>query len=219
MFDPTAPLSNEQKIANLKNTLLYTNGSLRTDANYLTFGNDDNDNPSGWQAGTSATALCTQIPSDYGVSSVMVSPSTPAYCSAVSRDKGYEYIKAVTLSNLTNSSEATLYSNYVGQAAKVYKNTSYDLTLTPGFVLEGDSYPETWHVFIDWNRDGDFNDASEAHYVGASETAITYNLTPPGGTTAGLTKMRITMDYFGGNQSACTDINSGEIEDYLVYIK
>lgn len=218
MFDPTAPISNEQKLSDLKDVLLYDNGTLRSDAKYLTFGNEDNENPQNWFAKSSATAGCTTIPSDYGVSAVMVTPDLPQYCSAESRDKDYEYIKEVTFSNLTNASEQSFYSNVVGQAAKIYKDTSYVLTLTPGF-LDGDTYNESWRVFIDWNGDGDFSDASENQYIGSSAGTITKNLTPPAGTVTGLTKMRITMDFFGGNSNACSDINSGEIEDYLVYIK
>ena len=219
MFDPTVPMSNEQKIDSLKNAMLYTNGVLRQDATYLTFGNDDNENPSDWRAGTSSAQACTQIPSDYGVSSVMVSPSIPQYCTASARDKDYEYIKEVSFANLSNSSGAANYSNYVGQAAKIYKDTAYEVTLTPGFVIEGDSYPESWRIFIDWNRDGDFSDASETHYVGLSDTTIKYTLTPPAGTVPGLTKMRVTMDFYGGKQDPCLEVNSGEVEDYLVYIK
>lgn len=219
MFDPTIPRSNEQKLNSLKNAMLYKNGALRQDATYLTFGNDENQNPSDWRAGTSVGQSCTQIPSDYGVSSVMVSPTTPQYCTIIARDKDYEYIKEVSFANLTNTSQTSNYSNFVGQAAKIYKDTEYELSLTPGFVIEGDSYPESWRVFIDWNGDGDFDDASEKHYVGLSETTIKYNLKAPANAVSGLTKMRVTMDFFGGKQNPCLEINSGEVEDYLVYIK
>jgi len=220
MFDATAPLSNEEKLAALEAKLLYKNGSLRSDAKYLTFANSDNENPSNWFAGTApvSAASCPTIPSDYGISAMLVTPTTPSYCEAVSRDKDYEFIKQVSFADMTNASEATLYSNFIGHAAKVHKDTAYTVTLTPGFV-DGDSYPETWHVFIDWNQDGDFLDQNEGHYAGVSESPVTLNLTPPNGAVTGLTKMRVTMDYFGGNSNACADVSSGEIEDYLVYIK
>lgn len=88
--------------------------------------------------------------------------------------------------------------------------------LTPGFkVVELDEY---WHVFIDWNSDGDFNDAGEAVYSGNSTQPITTNVSIPTSATPGLTRMRITMDAVGGNTNACADIQYGEVEDYSIYI-
>ena len=218
IFDPTTPVSNEQKLADLKNVFLYKNGALRNDAKYLTFGDENNANPKRWYGGTSLNDGCNQIPSDYSVSALLVTPSINQYCTTQSRTKDYEYIKEVTFSDLTNSSDAEFYSNFVGQAAKIYKDRDYQLTLTPGFT-SAETYPETWHVYIDWNQDGDFADAGETRNAGVSEQAITLNITPPSGTVSGLTKMRISMDYLGGNTNACKEIDSGEIEDYLIYIK
>lgn len=218
MFDPTTPISNEQKLDNLEAALLYENGQLRSDAKYITFGDSKKANPDNWFARNSSTQSCTTIPSDYGISAILVTPSTPSYCSAESRDKDYEFIKKVALSGMTNESGAALYSNFIGHAPKMFRETSYTLTLTPGFT-DGETYPETWHVFFDWNQDGDFTDAGEGYYAGVSETDVNFNITPPPGAAVGLTKMRITMDYFGGSSSACADISSGEIEDYMVYIK
>jgi len=218
IFDPTNPIPNDQKLSNLKNALLYSNGKLKNDAKYITFGNSSNENPKNWFAGTSPTSTCKQVPSDYSVSALMVTISAPAHCDVVSRDKSYEYIKSVAMGNLENESEASYYSNYVGQAIKLYKDTTYPVTLTPGFSSD-EAYPESWHVYIDWNQDGDFNDASETHFAGASEAAIDFNVVPPASAKTGLTKMRVSMDYFGGDANACKDINSGEVEDYLLYIK
>ncbi len=219
MFDPTNPIPNHQKISQLKSVFLYQNGNLRSDAKYLSFGDENGENPKGWYAGTSASESCRQIPSDYRVSGLMVSLDLPSYCAISSRDKDYEFIKSVKLADVENISTESFYSNYMGQAIRIYGDTSYTLELTPGFVGD-ESYPESWHVFVDWNGDGDFNDAQETNLVGASETTISYKLTPPTGSkVSGLTKMRITMDYFGGQANACKDVRSGEVEDYLLYIK
>jgi hypothetical protein len=219
IFDPTTPIPNDQKIANLRNALLYKNGVLRSDANYPTFGNGDQENPQRWLAGTSSQSDCYQIPSDYGVSAILVTSTLPRYCSANSVDSDYEYIRSVQFSDLTNESEESYYSNFIGQAALIQKHAKYEVTLTPGFTEADESYPETFHLFVDWNRDGDFSDPSEASRVGVSSTALTHILTPPSTAVSGLTKMRVTMDYFGGHASACKNIRSGEVEDYLLYIK
>ncbi|PAJ76229.1 collagenase [Pseudoalteromonas sp. NBT06-2] len=218
ILDPTIPRTGEQKQAALKEVLLYKNGQLKDDAKYVTFGDDTGKNPKRWYAGKSASDTCTQIPSDYSISALMLVSSLPAYCPAQSREKGYEYIKSVKFSKMENNSDAAFYSNFVGQTARIYKDRSYELTLTPGFT-DSESYPESWHVFVDWNRDGDFLDTSESQFAGVSQQSVSLQLTPPSGTQPGLTKMRISMDYLGGSLNACSEIDSGEIEDYLLYIK
>ncbi|MFC0119822.1 GEVED domain-containing protein [Pseudoalteromonas xiamenensis] len=218
VFDPSNPIPNEEKIANLKKALLYKNGQLRSDARYITFGDEEQMNPKNWFAGKSPTDSCNQIPSDYRISAMMISPAIPTYCPTKSRERDYEHIKKVTFAGLENSSTNTFYSNYVGETARLYRDRSYELTLTPGFATE-ETYPETWHVFIDWNLDGDFKDTGESIFAGVSEQPLTIQVKAPAGAKAGVTKMRVTMDYLGGNNDACKEIDSGEVEDYLLYLK
>lgn len=130
----------------------------------------------------------------------------------------YEFIKSVKFSNIENTSSNTFYSNYIGDTAKIYVDKSYQLTLTPGFSGT-ETYPETWHVFIDWNQDGDFKDAKEILFAGVSEQAMQVEITPPASAKKGMTKMRVTMDYLGGSNDACKEVDSGEVEDYLLYVK
>jgi hypothetical protein len=219
IFNVTTPIPNDQKIANLRDALLYRDGVLRSDANYLSFGNADNENPDRWFAGRSASIGCYQIPSDYGVSAILVSNKLANYCDAKANDYEYEYIKSIEFADVTNESSNSAYSNFPGQAAILYKNRQYEMTMTPGFVYPDESYPETWHVFVDWNQDGDFLDSKEGNYAGYSDGALSYDLTPPSAAKTGLTKMRITMDYLGGKRDACKNIGAGEVEDYVLYIK
>ena len=218
ILDPTTPRTGAQKQEALKQVLLYDNGNLKNDAKYITFGDENGDNPKRWYAGKSGASACLQIPSDYAVSALMVASSLPTYCAAQSRSKEFEYIKGVKIGKIDNTTGADFYSNFVGQAAKIYKDTTYQVTLTPGFA-DSETYPETWHVFVDWNRDGDFYDTDESHFAGVSQNPLTFALVPPAGTQPGLTKMRVTMDFLGGHRDACKEVDSGEVEDYLFYIK
>lgn len=76
-----------------------------------------------------------------------------------------------------------------------------------------------WDVYADFNRDGDFSDASEL--VGTKitlQTSATFGLSVPPNAVPGLTTMRIVLSR---NQQSndCNLSGYGEIEDYALYIK
>ncbi len=57
------------------------------------------------------------------------------------------------------------------------------------------NFMNSYAVYIDYNRDGDFDDAGERVYISAAPQrdahAEVFNLNIPGTATAGVTKMRI----------------------------
>jgi hypothetical protein len=92
------------------------------------------------------------------------------------------------------------------------------------------SYTDYVTVFIDWNQDGDFNDANEKNYIGTLTNStgtdgkvINANITVPVGASLGLTKMRVYKywdGYFGGTYEtdACADNTYGQAEDYAINV-
>ena len=89
--------------------------------------------------------------------------------------------------------------------------------------MEAGSQVGAWvRVFIDWDRNGEFaaNECvlSDTAYSGA---VVSGTINVPANTINGITRMRVMLKQ-GGNQeefSACDNLQRGEIEDYLVFVK
>ena len=89
------------------------------------------------------------------------------------------------------------------------------MTLTPGFASS--SYNEYWRIWVDLNKDGDFDDAGEMLFEGSGSGAVTGAFTVPTDAAAGSTRMRVSMRY-GGNPGTCGSFTYGEVEDYTLQI-
>jgi len=75
------------------------------------------------------------------------------------------------------------------------------------------------NIYVDWNNDLDFNDASELVYAsGAYVSSTTGTITIPGGTTVGNHRMRVVANYFDTNPSACGSYSYTEAEDYTINV-
>ncbi|SEQ39840.1 M14 family zinc carboxypeptidase [Neolewinella agarilytica] len=137
---------------------------------------------------------------------------TISYCSS-SANTQYEYIQSVTFAGTTNSSSNNGgYADFTGSTTFNLSGT-VTLSLTPGFP--GGSYNENWTVYVDYNADGDFSDAGEQVFQGASSGIVNGSFIVPGGLT-GTSRMRIQMRYGSYNSSSCGSYSWGEVEDYTV---
>ncbi len=135
------------------------------------------------------------------------------YCDATSTNTNYEFIQSVEVNGQANNSgNDGGYGDYTGSPLATLSATN-DLTLTPGFV--NSSYAENWRVWIDFNKDGDFDDAGEQVYAGTSSstTPLVGTFSAPSGT--GTTTMRIVMEW-NSTPEACGSFTYGEVEDYTV---
>jgi len=140
------------------------------------------------------------------------------YCASAGNDYSYEWIAGVQVGDFSNTSGAAGYSDFTSLTADLTAGETYDITLTPDF--SGSTYDEYWKIWIDLNRDGDFDDAGENVFDqgGMSKTTVTGQITIPAGTASTTTRMRVTMKY-NGEPTACeTTFSYGEVEDYTVFI-
>ena len=87
--------------------------------------------------------------------------------------------------------------------------------MTPGF--DSRAYIENWKIWIDFNQDGDFDDAGEEIFSGSSDAAISSVINIPTGISLGQTQMRVSMQW-GGIPEPCSTFTYGEVEDYTVDI-
>jgi hypothetical protein len=85
--------------------------------------------------------------------------------------------------------------------------------MKPGY--SGNIYQVYWKVWIDYNSDGDFDDAGELVALGTGTSQVCGNITIPA-CVSGFTRMRVVMSYGGYVSGPCCYFNSGEVEDYCV---
>ncbi|MGB0523896.1 MAG: M43 family zinc metalloprotease [Flammeovirgaceae bacterium] len=143
--------------------------------------------------------------------------NTPTYCASAGNRVEYEWIAGVQVGSFSNNSDAQLYSDFTNQTVSLTRGTANAITLTPGFA--GAAYNEYFRVWIDYNKDGDFDDSGELAFDAgvATNSAVNGDITPAGNVALGTTRMRVSMKY-NSAPSACGDIGDGEVEDYTVNI-
>jgi hypothetical protein len=142
------------------------------------------------------------------------------YCDASGTDTQYEWIENVTIGSINNSSgDNGGYAIFPNVTTDLLTFTSNPISLTPGFSAAG-TYPEWFVVYLDLNHDGDFNDGGEKVFdAGATtSTTVTGNIIVPGTALLGSTRMRVIMRWNSQPNSACSNFDAGEVEDYCVTI-
>ena len=102
---------------------------------------------------------------------VTVQSCSANYCTP-SGSTCYEWIRQVAVSNLNNwSGDNNGYENFTQYNAAVNRGSSYTMTLRPQFSNQ--THNETWRVYVDWNRDGDFNDSGELEFTTSGTGVVT----------------------------------------------
>lgn len=171
----------------------------------------------------SATGLSdTSAPVQVNMTNIYACYCTPTYSNGCS--SGSDAIVNVTLGTLNNNSgcPASPYYTFFNAVTvpTLIQTIPQNLSLT--FGSDGSQYAGVW---IDFNHDGDFNDAGE--FVASNSTSagangtVTFSITVPVTALTGNTLMRIR----GGNDSQlgntpCGTSSSGygETEDYIINI-
>ena len=137
------------------------------------------------------------------------------YCPAWSQ-RFDEYVARVQVGSIDNSTSFTPggYVSYTGLSTNMTIGTGYPITVTNGVAYPGDQCG----IWVDWNQDGDFDEASETvGGISGGPGVFTATITPPAGATAGDTRMRIRILY-DGLVSPCGEADFGEVEDYTVHM-
>jgi chitodextrinase len=140
------------------------------------------------------------------------------YCSSASTNVNDEYISRVQLNTIDNSSGAQFYSDFTSISTTLTKGSQYTITVTPTWT--GTTYNEAYSVWIDYNKDGDFNDAGEQVWTQSptQTTPVSGTFTIPTNAVENATRMRVSMKY-NGVPTACESFTYGEVEDYTVVIQ
>ncbi len=132
--------------------------------------------------------------------------------------RGGDYIDGIELGDMVNISSggdhAAPYVDFTTLGTTLNVGVSYTMSITGG-EYSGDSY----HAWIDYNADGDWNDAGEAIgsvIINGVNGTGTISFTVPAA-VLGDKRMRVRCG-FQPIPNACADATYGETEDYTVSI-
>ena len=138
-------------------------------------------------------------------------------CGSTSSNVNDEYISRVQLNTIDNSSGAQFYSDFTNISTFLRKGTAYTITITP--TWPGTVYNEGYSVWIDYNNDGDFEDAGEQVFTQAptQTNPVSGGFTIPASATEVATRMRVSLKW-NDIPDPCESFTYGEVEDYTVRI-
>ena len=141
---------------------------------------------------------------------------TIGYCASAGANSSYEWISNVTVGSFSNTSGAAGYTDFTGQTINVTAGSNNAISLSPSF--SGTVYQEYWKIWIDYNADGDFDDAGELAFDpgSMSSTTVTGSIAIPS-SASGITRMRVSMKW-NASQTSCESFSYGEVEDYTIDI-
>ncbi len=146
-------------------------------------------------------------------------PCNVTYCTANATNSNDEYISRFQLGSIDKQSAASTngYSDFTSESTNLTKGDNETLTITPKW--KSTVYSEAYSVWIDYNQDGDFEDAGEQVWnkAASKDTSVSGQFTVPSDATSGSTRLRVIMRY-NTVPSACGNFNYGEAEDYTVVI-
>lgn len=179
----------------------------------------------------SYNSVCSGGPKYFATSPLNGSINTSlTYCPSTYTTGTTYYISNVTIAginnNSTNSEGLPMYADYTAQTGNVIAGNAYTFT---GKINTGSNSARVY-VWLDWNRDGNFNDAEyptgERYTMsgcnsGSSNCSVSGTITVPAGAVTGNTRMRISLHRDGETLAgtACqTTLQYGETEGYTINV-
>ncbi len=141
------------------------------------------------------------------------------YCNVQSSSAKDEWISNFKLGSIDNNSGGAVFSDFSELATELVPGGIYNFSITPAW--SGTVYNEAASIWIDYNRNGSFDDEGEKVVSRAPSRAsvMSGSFTIPKDAVAGATKIRVVMKYNGEPTLACSSIENGEVEEYTAIIK
>jgi hypothetical protein len=154
--------------------------------------------------------------------SIIVSGTTPTnYCASKGDFPWVDWVTRVKLNTIDNTSDKSQYSNFTATSTELNTGTSYTITLENGFSWQ--TFDEYWRVWIDYNRNGIFEEPGEIAFsgiltappLGSPGGSTTGTIVVPATADEGATRMRVSLKR-GAYATPCETIPNGEVEDYTI---
>ncbi len=167
---------------------------------------------------TRVQSVCGSSTSVFSAQVNFNTPNTTSYCASKGVSSSQEWIKRVKLTNVDrNSGSDGGYFDATALIANITKGVTTPINFQAG--ITGSSRYLYWTIWIDYNKNGSFNDAGERVVIGVSNsTNLLYtSFKVPTTAITGITRMRIAMKQ-SAYASSCETFARGEVEDYSVNI-
>ncbi|MEM6468653.1 MAG: LamG-like jellyroll fold domain-containing protein, partial [Planctomycetota bacterium] len=131
-------------------------------------------------------------------------------------NNNFEWITNVSFAGINNTTgpETDAYGNYTSEVGAITRGATN--TLSVSIVDDGDDDITAW---IDWNQDGDFNDAGESFIVATGISAsgpFSIDITTPNDAVLGNTIMRVGLEW--RDPPSPDGGEYGEFEDYTITV-
>ena len=169
---------------------------------------------------TVTLTVSNSLGSDSETKTNYISVQPVSYCAAGSTGGvvGIQQVQMNTIDKTTGLSGTNYYNDYTAtDATSLQTGSNYSLTLTSYNSQTSNDFI----AWIDWNSDGDFDDAGEEVGCGIDiNTGTTFTVHVPGNAFTGATVMRVRAAFNAvcGTTSACGNTDYGEVEDYRINI-
>jgi len=151
---------------------------------------------------------------------VQITTLNKTHCTSTSTNTSIEKIKRVQFANIDNTStSAAGYEDFSYISTDVEKGKTYPIRITPDW--SGTHRAEGYAVYIDYNNDGDFDDAGETAFTKAatSSSLITGSIAIPTDIEGeNSVRMRVVMAY-NTIRTPCGNFMYGQVEDYTINLK
>ncbi|MDC1361780.1 GEVED domain-containing protein, partial [Crocinitomicaceae bacterium] len=168
-------------------------------------------------------AFCNGSSSVLSGSASMTAPAIPSgYANCYATSTLDTYISNVTFNSIstnTGANAASVETDNTGTVITVDAGSSYTLSITT--ATAGSAYTHGIAAFIDWNRDGDFEDANETVYTTSSEVSlgtVSTSVNVPSGASEGDMMLRVVANEDASAPSATGTYSWGETEKYTVRV-
>lgn len=144
----------------------------------------------------------------------------------VSEDTGTSYCEPVSINNSRDHIVSVDFDGVINISGK--SSTGFEVFTSPTFnFIEGQTIATTlqpfssknrnsWRIWIDFNGDGDFDDANET-VLSVDNHKNTLHGSFTISSSVASTRMRVLMKK-GGGVASCEDGFNGEVEDYIINI-
>ena len=125
---------------------------------------------------------------------------------------GDEYISAVKIGTINNTSGSDFYSNFTDFSTRMRAGESYQLIVENRNGYQGDQV----FVWIDWNQNREYDEIPAVLSPNSNFNSFEGTITPPKGGVQGVTMMRIRLLEPSEKASATGSTQYGEVEDYSI---